>query len=77
MSTSPQQQGPVRPIAQAAQPIDPGVTIGHVHLRTADIDRIRTFYVDILGFNVVMEARGVPGWGTTGLPRAWMPAAAR
>jgi catechol 2,3-dioxygenase len=59
-------QGPVEPIARAAEPIDPGVTIGHVHLRTADIDRIRTFYVDVLGFDVVMEARGVPGWGTTG-----------
>ncbi len=52
--------------AAAPRPIDPGVTIGHVHLRTADIDRVRAFYIDILGFNVVMEARGVPGWGTTG-----------
>ena len=59
-------QGNVRPIARAADPIDPGVRIGHVHLRTADIDRIRRFYVDILGFDVVAEARGVPGWGTTG-----------
>jgi catechol 2,3-dioxygenase len=48
------------------EPIDPGVTIGHVHLRTADIDRVRAFYVDVLGFEVVMEERGVPGWGTTG-----------
>ena len=40
--------------------------VGHVHLRTADIDRVRTFYVDILGFDVVAEARDVPGWGTTG-----------
>lgn len=46
--------------------IDPGVTIGHVHLRTADIDRVRDFYVGVLGFDVVMEARDVPGWGTTG-----------
>lgn len=59
-------QGPVAPITEAPRPIDPGVTIGHVHLRTADIDRIRRFYVDVLGFDVVMEARGVPGWGTTG-----------
>jgi catechol 2,3-dioxygenase len=42
------------------------VTIGHVHLRTADIDRVRAFYVDVLGFEVVAEARDVPGWGTTG-----------
>jgi catechol 2,3-dioxygenase len=47
-------------------PIDPGVHIGHVHLRTADIDRVRAFYVDVLGFDVVAEARDVPGWGTTG-----------
>ena len=47
-------------------PIDPGVRIGHVHLRTADIDRVRDFYVGVLGFDVVFEARDVPGWGTTG-----------
>jgi catechol 2,3-dioxygenase len=46
--------------------IDPGVHIGHVHLRTADIDRVRDFYVGVLGFDVVAEARDVPGWGTTG-----------
>ena len=59
-------QGPVSPVAGAARPIDPGVTIGHAHLRTADIDRAGRFYVDVLGFDVVMDARGVPGWGTTG-----------
>ena len=59
-------QGSVDPATPAADPIDPHVRIGHVHLRTADIDRIRHFYVDIMGFDVVMEARGVPGWGTTG-----------
>jgi catechol 2,3-dioxygenase len=46
--------------------IDPGVRIGHVHLRTADIDRVRDFYVGVLGFDVIAEERGVPGWGTTG-----------
>ena len=64
--TSHQLQGAIVPHATAPHPIDPGVTIGHVHLRTADIDRVRAFYVDVLGFDVVMEARGVPGWGTTG-----------
>jgi catechol 2,3-dioxygenase len=49
-----------------SDPIDPGVHIGHVHLRTADIDRVRDFYVGVLGFSVVAEERGVPGWGTTG-----------
>jgi catechol 2,3-dioxygenase len=46
--------------------IDPNVRIGHVHLRTGDIDRVRAFYVDLLGFDVTYEARDVPGWGTTG-----------
>jgi catechol 2,3-dioxygenase len=27
-------------------------TIGHVHLKVADIDRAMTFYVDVLGLNV-------------------------
>ena len=59
-------QGPVVPLSGPERPIDPGVTIGHVHLRTADIDRVRDFYVGVLGFEVVAEARDVPGWGTTG-----------
>jgi len=59
-------QGNISPIQAAPHPIDPGVRIGHVHLRTADIDRVRDFYVGVLGFDVVAEARDVPGWGTTG-----------
>jgi catechol 2,3-dioxygenase len=59
-------QGPYEPAEAAARPIDPNVRIGHVHLRTADIDRVRQFYVGIMGFDVVAEARDVPGWGTTG-----------
>jgi catechol 2,3-dioxygenase len=59
-------QGPVDPAQPAERPIDPEVRIGHVHLRTADIDRVRAFYVDLMGFDVVFEARDVPGWGTTG-----------
>src|SRR3954453_21752592 len=59
-------QGSIVPAAAAPRPIDPGVSIGHVHLRTADIDRVREFYVGVLGFDVVLEARDVPGRGTTG-----------
>lgn len=59
-------QGPAQPTQAAPTPIDPQLRIGHVHLRTADIDRVRAFYVDVLGFDVVFEARDVPGWGTTG-----------
>ena len=64
MST--REQGSVEPVEAAPRPIDPGVRIGHVHLRTADIDRVRDFYVGIMGFDVVFEARDVPGWGGTG-----------
>ena len=54
-------QGNIVPQVRNPNPIDPGVTIGHVHLRTSDIDRVRGFYVDLLGFDVVIEARDVPG----------------
>lgn len=59
-------QGPTEPAFSAEDPIDPQLRVGHVHLRTADIDRVRDFYVAIMGFDVVFEARDVPGWGTTG-----------
>ena len=56
----------VEPIARAEHPLPAGTRIGHVHLRTADIDRVREFYVGVLGFDVITELRGIPGWGTTG-----------
>jgi catechol 2,3-dioxygenase len=61
-------EGPrgIVPAQRAENPIPPQTRIGHVHLRTADIDRVRDFYVGVLGFDVVFEARDVPGWGTTG-----------
>ena len=34
-------------------PIDPGVDIGHVHLKVADIERALGFYRDVLGFEVM------------------------
>jgi catechol 2,3-dioxygenase len=43
------------PRERAAKPIDPGVDIGHVHLKTADIQRVADFYVGILGFDVVLR----------------------
>ena len=36
-----------------AAPIDPGVRIGHVHLKVADLDRSLAFYCDVLGFRLV------------------------
>jgi catechol 2,3-dioxygenase len=38
-----------------AEPIDPGVDIGHVHLKVADIDRALGFYRDVLGFDVMQR----------------------
>jgi catechol 2,3-dioxygenase len=35
-----------------APSIDPGVTVGHVHLKVADIDRSLGFYRDVLGFEL-------------------------
>ena len=33
--------------------IDPGVDVGHVHLKVADIDRSLAFYCGVLGFEVI------------------------
>jgi catechol 2,3-dioxygenase len=59
MSTKPaiQEIPGVAPRERSSRPIAAGVDIGHVHLKTADIDRIHHFYVDILGFDVVMRMR--------------------
>jgi catechol 2,3-dioxygenase len=35
--------------------IDPGVRIGHVHLKVADLDRALGFYCDVLGFQVTQR----------------------
>jgi catechol 2,3-dioxygenase len=35
-----------------AEPIDPGVDIGHVHLKVADIERALDFYRGVLGFEL-------------------------
>jgi catechol 2,3-dioxygenase len=35
--------------------IDPGVDIGHVHLKVADIERALGFYRDVLGFEVTQR----------------------
>lgn len=35
--------------------IDPGVEIGHVHLKVADLERALRFYCDVLGFTLTMR----------------------
>jgi catechol 2,3-dioxygenase len=42
-------------VRRAERPLDPGVDIGHVHLKTADIERVEAFYVGVLGFDVVVR----------------------
>lgn len=36
-------------------PIDPGVRIGHVHLKVADLDRALAFYHGVLGFEITQR----------------------
>ncbi len=43
---------PVGEGAPGARPIDPGVDIGHVHLKVSDIDRALGFYCGVLGFEL-------------------------
>ena len=42
----------------AGAPIDPGVDIGHVHLKVADLDRAVAFYHGVLGFEVTQRIPG-------------------
>lgn len=41
------------PLEPNEHPIDPGVEVGHVHMKAADLGKIEDFYVGILGFNVI------------------------
>ena len=38
-----------------AKPIGPGVRIGHVHLKVADLDRSLRFYCGVLGFELMVR----------------------
>ena len=37
------------------RPVDPGVRIGHVHLKVADLERAIAFYHGVLGFEVTQR----------------------
>ena len=39
----------------ATKPIEPGVRIGHVHLKVADLDRALGFYCGVLGFELMQR----------------------
>jgi len=49
-SISPHEKGRI-PFA----PVNPGVRMGHVHLKVADIDRALAFYRDVLGFELTQR----------------------
>ena len=73
---SPRQYG-----TDVSTPIDPGVDIGHVHLKVADIDRSLAFYRDVLGFDeqqrygeqaaFVSAGGGEPPWDSHVLSPMW------
>jgi catechol 2,3-dioxygenase len=42
-------------MSSSQTPIDPGVRIGHVHLKVADLDRALKFYRDVLGFELTQR----------------------
>jgi len=48
----------LQPAERPERPIDPRVDIGHVHLKTANIQRVYDFYVGVLGFDVVLRMPG-------------------
>src|SRR4051794_38622189 len=49
---------PLRPLVgerQPERPMDPGVRIGHVHLKVADLERALGFYCGLLGFDLMQR----------------------
>lgn len=39
--------------AEEPQPVDPAMTVGHLHLHVGDLDAATRFYVDVVGFDVM------------------------
>src|SRR5918993_4639372 len=52
---SPERLRPVAGQRQPERPIDPGASIGHVHLKVADLDRALGFYCGVLGFELMQR----------------------
>jgi len=44
-----------KPLTRNPRPIVPGVRIGHVHLKVADLDRALAFYTGVLGFDLMQR----------------------
>ena len=49
-----------------AEPIDPGVDIGHVHLKVADLDRALGFYCGVLGVELQQRLGDEAAFGSAG-----------
>jgi len=43
----------LKPISPSPHPVDPGVSIGHIHLKVADLNRAIAFYCGVLGFDLM------------------------
>jgi catechol 2,3-dioxygenase len=46
---------PTDAVTEKSNPIDPGVRIGHVHLKVADLERSLEFYCGVLGFKLMQR----------------------
>ena len=46
---------PAQPTPPPPCPIHAGVTVGHAHLKVADLERALAFYRDVLGFTVMQR----------------------
>src|SRR5215467_12971694 len=42
-------------MSKTSKPVHPGVRIGHVHLKVADLERAIAFYRDVLGFQLTQR----------------------
>lgn len=56
--TSHLRQPPTGQAGLVPEPVDPGVEIGHVHLKVADLERALAFYSGVLGFEVTQRYGG-------------------
>lgn len=48
------------------EPVQPGITMGHVHLRVGNLDDAERFYVDSLGMSVTAHAKGATFFSANG-----------
>ena len=44
-----------KPVISNPRPIEPGTSIGHVHLKVSDLNRAIAFYGGVLGFDVMQR----------------------